>query len=212
MASGSCSECKKSLAEFKVGTKTCSRSCREKRSRRLTRARKLGGSESPYSPEVRAVALAARRDAKNIVPDLVLSEALPIIREQLTDEVVKSLGSMLALVPAAIAAIKEDVSNPDPMVHQRASELVMRYTLGHKSIAPPSQDVAPAPMTVNLLIPGSGSDPDLALDVSMPGEADEIKECIECRSHKPAPDFVAGSDRCTACDDAFRTKVTERFG
>ena len=209
-----CSEpgCNKSLEGMSPKAITCSRSCGEKRRRRLARMKKAAGSKSPYPPEVQDVAEAARHEAKDIAAELTREELRPVVREALTEDVLNSLGDMVRLVPTAIGVIADGLENGDPQTKQRYAELVMRYTLGHKSIAPASAEQAPAPMTVNLLIPASGSDPTQAqVQAALPGEADELKQCVECGNEKPAPEFVAGSDRCQTCDDDFRAKVQARF-
>lgn len=199
----------------KPGHKTCgSRSCQGKRQRRIARARKASGEQTPYAPELQAVQKAAARDAKDAAADVLREELRPVVREALTADVLHSLQGMVALVPKAIETLGKDLECKDALVRERARETVLRYTLGHRSIQPPTADQQPSPMTVVLNVPGSGASAEVALATPhvVVAEAEEIRECMECRLQKADSEFVAGSDRCQACHDAKMAEIEARFG
>lgn len=203
----------------KPGHKTCgSRSCQNKRYRRLKRAQREGGSQSPYSPELQDIQNEAKRDAKAVGAEVARELLRPIVAEALTPDVLLGLQGMVKLVPGAIEALQKDIQHGDAVTRQRAYELVLRYTLGHKSIAPPPADQQPSPMTVVLNVPASGADVEVAAatppilpELDAESEATEIRDCAECHLPKTEEEFVAGSDRCQACHDEVAARVAARF-
>lgn len=187
---------------------TCSKRCRQRRSERLKRQRSNNGKKTPYPPELQDLHAEAQRDAKALLPQVMRDELRPIVREALTEDVMRGIGDMVTLVPEAIEALQRQLQSDDDQVSNRAATLILRYTLGHSSIAPPPQTPASGGMTVVFNVPQSGSDPDAA---PVEAEATEEKVCMECSKHKPAADFYAGSDRCNECHERITNNALARF-
>jgi hypothetical protein len=205
-----CKERRLARADYK----TCgTRSCRGKRSRALAKANKTNrGKDSPYTPEVRDIAMEAARGANNkdIAVAATREVAREVVREAMTQDIIEALQGMVLLVPAAKEALEEDLKGDDPVARQRAYELVFRYTMGNKSIAPPPKEEAAQPMQVILNIPGSGAQLPANGELPVPAEAVEVRECMECGEMKT--EFVANSDRCTDCHNKVMKRIEERFG
>jgi PBSX family phage terminase large subunit len=165
-----CSECGEPLAGRPLGTKTCSTSCRQKRSRRLAKQRKniarKGGEYPAHLSELSAV---ARDVAPDLMRDVIREEARPIAREALTEDVLRSTQELLALTPLAVAEHRLDLASGDERVRQKATEFVLRYTLGNQSIAPTATN-NPAPMQVVLNWPTAGAPPAEAPEVAVDGQ------------------------------------------
>lgn len=219
-----CSECPNDLPAGHK--KTCSDACRQRRTRRLKRIRKEAGQHSPYrDTPLEGVHQVVTGKVRDVVHEVAKEEVRPIVREALTEDVVAGIAGLIKLVPDAVQTLQEQLAVDDPLVRQRATELVLRYTLGHKSVAPPPVDQQPSPMTVVFNVPRNAADL-VPQDVTesplpLPAETEDIpdadvmfdketRECCEC--HLPKTDFVAGSERCTDCHAKVVAQVQARFG
>lgn len=202
-----CSEyavCGRLLVNKTAQAKTCSPACRSRRSDRLKRAKAKGGR--PADPDH-----VTRAQIKDAASELVKEELRPIIREALTQDILDGLGELVAMVPAAIAALKLDLASDDETVRQRAYTAVMRYTLDNKAIAPASAEQAPAPMQVVFAMPRPG-DAAPPLPEAQPSEATELATCAECDTEQPRSNMVANSERCQSCHDEVQARVAAKFG
>lgn len=207
-----CSECTNKLTyptgEPKpAGTKTCGVKCRSARARRLKReAKARGGDNRPAHVQQISDAL----KSGDALHDAAVQEFKPLVREAMTASVLQGIDSLIGLTPVAIRALEDDLSNLDDTIRQRAYTLLLKYTMGNPSVAPPSTTVAPAGLTVQFNLPRPGDDP--AAPVSVPAEFEELRTCEDCGAEKQAREFVAGSNRCETCHDGMRSMLTERFG
>jgi hypothetical protein len=223
-----CTECPASLEGKPPTAKTCSSPCRKKRARRIARARKQGGAKGGSYPEHLSELSAVARDvAPDLMRDVIREEARPIAREALTEDVLRATQDLLKLTPKAVENIAADMASGDERIRQKATEFVLRYTLGNQSIAPTATN-NPAPMQVVLnwptappaVIEGSAVEleqPALAEPVVDAPEHIELPEgalrdCMWCHKTKPVAEFVGVSDRCQACHDDVLADVRERFG
>lgn len=143
----------------------------------------------------------------DMVHEVFKEELRPVVREAITEDVLRSVGQMMRLTPKMIELIERDMEDDDPTVRQKAYTLLARYTLGNASVAPAPAEQAQAPMQVVFNLPRPGSD---APDV--PEEAVELRECCECHQHKPEDAFVANSERCVDCHQEVQDRVHARFG
>jgi hypothetical protein len=126
-------------------------------------------------------------------------------------------------IPKAAQTIVQDLDDPDPDVHQKAATLLLKYTLGNSSIAPPpvgAQDSAP--MQVFIGMPQQGAPaavdseatevPEIEAVPQAPEQAEEPeRECLECHLFKPPSEFVGASHRCNDCQKKLMDSVTERY-
>lgn len=199
-----CSECPKSIRGKVRGTKTCSTACRSRRARRLKAAKHKSPTLPPGVAEVTDVV--TRKNVRDVAHTVMAEELRPLVREQLTEDVVSGIGKMMALTPTAINALEAQIASPDETISQRAVALLLKYTLGNPSVAPPPAGAAPGGLTVQFNLPRPG-------DTEPRGVLDgEIRECLDCKTFKPDEVFVAGSDRCQECFDGMSNMLVERFG
>lgn len=217
MAKRICSEygpnnpnCKRTLD--RPTQKTCSDACRNRRARRLKKQRleasRKGGENNAHPEHLATLAAAVNKNAKQVAHETLKEEMKPIVREAITEDVLKSINDLVALTPKMVAAIEEDLNNEDDKyLRQKAYSLLARYTLGNSSVAPAPATAAPGPMQVVFQLPRPGDDGQPPITV----EVEELRTCMECQATKPAGEFVANSERCQACHDAVHEKVRARF-
>lgn len=210
MAKRICSECSNRLE--RSTQKTCSTACRSKRARRLKKQRleasRKGGESNAHPEHLATLAAAVNKNAKQVAHETLKEEMKPIVREAITEDVLKSINDLVALTPKMVAAIEEDLNNEDDKyLRQKAYSLLARYTLGNSSVAPAPATAAPGPMQVVFQLPRPGDDGQPPITV----EVEELRTCMECQATKPAGEFVANSERCQACHDALQEKVRARF-
>lgn len=208
-----CTECSAPLVNEDgtpkpAGTKTCSIKCKSKRGRRIKAARLAASSKSPYAPELQDMAAAAQGKAVDVAQQVMAEELRPIVREAITHDVLRAIETLVGLNEDAIAVLKTQLESDDETIAQRAATLIMKYTLGNPSVAPPPSEKAPAPMTVTFNIPRPG---DMSQPESAPAEAVELRTCTDCGNAKPEQDFVGASPRCQECFDGLHEDLKERF-
>lgn len=204
MASRKCTECGASLREKQASAITCSEKCRKARTRRLAKKRTVKVPEH-LAPMKDAVAKATTD--MDAVHEVVKDELRPVVREAITDDVLLAVDKLMRnVVPAALAAIEDDIRNGDAEVRQRAYTLLMKYTLGNPSVAPKPDAPSGQPIQINFELPRPGSAP------AIEAEAEELRICSECGTERPVDEFLEASTRCTHCDAALRARVAERFG
>lgn len=210
-----CSECPNRLLDEDgnpkpSGTKTCSKSCRQKRSRRMAAQKKRAGQQSPHAVPVQPLREAVAGEVKDAIHSTAVEELRPLVREAMTDNVLDAIKTMVGLTPRAIEVLEEQMASTDETIAQRAATLFLKYTMGNPSVAPPPSEKAPTPMSVTFNIPRPG-------DTTPPGPAQqhgdpvELRECGDCSQHKPDDEFVSGSDRCQACFDELQQDIVARF-
>ena len=208
-----CSECGTALvtAEGKAkpaGTKTCSGSCRQARARRLKRQQKERGSKSPHAPEVRDIAAVARGEVKDLVHEVAKEELRPVVRDAMTEDVLRSIDRLVRLTPSAIDKLEEDLASSDETIRQRAYTLLLKYTMGNPSVAPAPTEQQPQGLTVIFNAPRPGDEPVVPqIEVA----AEELRKCADCGEEKPASEFVSNGPKCQACFDALHAKLAARF-
>jgi hypothetical protein len=207
-----CSECPAKLTyptgEPKpAGTLTCSVKCRSARARRLKReaAKRGGDKRSAHVQEVSD----ALKDG-DALHEAAVDEFRPLVREAMTDDVLRGIDLLIKATPLALAALQADLTNSDDAIRQRAYTLLLKYTMGNPSVAPPSQQAAPAGLTVQFNLPRPGDDP--AATSSTPATSSELRTCDDCGTEKPDSEFEGASNRCQVCHDGMRGLLKQRFG
>lgn len=207
-----CSECPNTLAGKPPQTKTCGDACRLKRSRRIRRANQeveeFAERNNAGAAEIAAI---VRREAPDVVTKVMREQLQPIVREALTEDVLRAVSDMVGLTPAAVAALNEDLESEDATVRQRAYSLVIKYTVGHPALVKPI-DAEHGQLVVNFNLPrpeGGGSEEHT--DAELP-EIQELRVCDRCGEEKDADELVAGSSRCLSCFAADKARILEQFG
>lgn len=218
-----CSECGDSLAGRKANTKTCSAECRSKRSRRLRGLTKSHRAEALLSPEVRELAQVVRGERGDVVDEVVKEELRPVVREAITEDTMRAVADLIALAPAAVSALREDLASDDATIRQRAYTLVTKYTIGHPAIVRPPEEESDKQLVVHFNIPRPDTSTDTSTDTSAPEIAeslvgtvieestDETRQCDMCGEDRPLDQFVSGSYRCHSCYAAQQQRARDLY-
>lgn len=204
-----CSECPKPLAGRSVTSKTCGNACRLKRSRRLRRVKQDHADFEVNYPGAGSAEVAAivRRESYDTVMRVTQSELTPIVREALTEDVLRAVQSMIGLTPRAVELLGEDLESEDATIRQRAYTLLIKYTAGHPALLQPKDSAHGSQLIVQFGLPR----PDAA-DLAPP-EAEVVEDiaCDMCGEDKPATEFESGSLRCKPCFETWKATVLEQF-
>lgn len=205
-----CSECPNTLDGKPPQTKTCGAACRVKRSRRL-RANKVRAGEALALPEHQKEIQEIVRGEKDDLTERVIQDELrPVVREAITDDVLRAIADLLALTPTVVSKLREDLEDEDPTIRQKAYTLIAKYTMGQASLIP-EEAGSDKQLVVNFELPRPDATPK-AVEVEAEEIESETKPCDICGTDKPLAEFVDGSDRCSVCWEAQRKEVEERFG
>lgn len=205
-----CSEpgCNNPLDGKDIKAKTCSPSCRQKRSRRLRKQKKEAGLAAAATPEQREIAERVRAERDDVAHKIIEQEVRPIVRESITEDTMRAIQDMVGLTPQAVRAIGEDLASEDATIRQRAYTLILKYTAGHPAIVRPPDEDKTQPLQVNFNLPRPPKEGEVGED-GEPTEVVETKECDMCEQHKPVDEFAANSDRCLNCYNEQRAKADE---
>lgn len=204
-----CSECAQPLSSRSVTSKTCSNACRLKRSRRLRRVKRDQEEFEDSYPGAGAQEVAAivRRESYDAVMRVTQAEVTPIVREALTEDVLRAVQQMIGLTPRAVELLGEDLESEDATIRQRAYTLLIKYTAGHPALLQPKDAEHGAQLVVQFGLPR----PDAADFVPEPTDIVELVTCDMCHEDKPATEFESGSLRCKPCFEEWKANVLEQF-
>lgn len=204
-----CSECAEPLSGRSPTSKTCGNACRLKRSRRLRRVKSDHADFEANYPGAGSAEVAAivRRESYDAVMRVTQSEITPIVREALTEDVLRAVQSMIGLTPRAVELLGEDLESEDSTIRQRAYTLLIKYTAGHPALLQPKDSDHGAQLVVQFGLPR----PDAA--ALLPPEAEVVEDitCDMCGEDKPATEFESGSLRCKPCFETWKATVLEQF-
>ncbi len=151
-------------------------------------------------------------DVPAIGREVMKEELRPVVREMLTEDVLRSIQKLVALTPDAVDKIAEDLHSDDLVLRNKAYTLITRYTIGHQSLVPPTEMEAQG-LTVNFHLPRPGDQPDSSDAVT--GSAveldadDEFRTCDMCGEEKPITEFIARSFRCSTCFEQQRERAAK---
>lgn len=205
-----CSECGSSLAGMSVRAITCSGACRLRRSRRIRRSnREVREFAEKHNSAAQEISAIVRREAPDVITRVMKTELAPIVREALTEDVLRSINQLVGLTPRAVQALSEDLDSPDTTLRQRAYTLLVKYTIGHPALVKADATEAGGQMVVNFNLPRPEEQP-APVDAEEPVE-EELAACDMCGAEKPLSEFVAGSTRCTECFETWRQKIRAEF-
>jgi hypothetical protein len=164
------------------------------------------------SPEQRELAERVRSERDDVAHKVIQEEIRPVVRESITEDTLKAIRDMVALTPATVAAIQEDLQSEDAVVRQRAYTLILKYTVGHQAIVRPPDEDRTQPITVNFQLdrPPQADAPDLPEQAEpVESTAVEVKTCDMCGKEDTADKFAANSTRCLSCYDKQRRRADE---
>lgn len=191
-----------------VQARTCSEKCRSTRSRRIKRTnRNVEAFAEANNAGAQEIAAIVRREAPDVITKVMKDELRPIVREALTEDVLRAVEQMLGLTPRAVELLAADLESEDSTVRQRAYTLVTKYTIGHPALLKADDGAGAGQITVNFALPR----PDDVPDETSPHEADVVRTCDSCSEDKPESEFVAGSDRCRTCFEEQKAEVLAAF-
>jgi hypothetical protein len=136
--------------------------CRSARARRLKReaAKRGGDKRSAHVQEVSD----ALKDG-DALHEAAVDEFRPLVREAMTDDVLRGIDLLIKATPPPSPRCEADLTNSDDTIRQRAYTLLLKYTMGNPSVAPPSQQAAPGGLTVQFNLPRPGDDPAAASSI-----------------------------------------------
>lgn len=140
----------------------------------------------------------------------------PVVRELLTEKVLLELQALTDLLPKAVARLASLLESDDDDTALKAATLLLKYTMGNSSIAPPPLEQTGTRLELNIGIPQqNGTERQYTIEgevVDAEPVTEDARECMDCHEVKPADDFMGQSQRCQACHDDMLNDVQKRFG
>lgn len=194
-----CTECDNPVSGRQI---TCSDRCRSRRSKRQRETLASG----------RDVPKLVTDEAERIAQEELRKQIVPVVREALTEEVLRGIESLVGSVPDAVLVAQELLKDDDPETRYKAAALIMRHSIGNRQIVPDVNASVDPNMTVIFNVPQQDRAAPNSTGTLVSGDAVETKECDSCFKHKPLDDFESGSDRCTECFNTMRAKAIATLG
>lgn len=198
-----CTECGKPLPEgSNASRKTCSDTCRSARSRRIKRQRQRGSNAPPGGDRPENEVYDAEQH--ELAAEVAREELRPIVREQISEEVVAAVGRMLGLSAHAVEVIERDLDHTDPQIRMKAAALVARYSMSDRLMP----ELPKPPMEIELTgmptpaPPESNGHHDTTAE-ELPG----LRVCHSCNEAKTENDFEANAPRCRECQARLRGEL-----
>ena len=204
-----CSECGAPLSGRSVRTKTCGDKCRKDRSKRIHRARAREREIEDQGTVAAEIANVVRREAPSAVTTILQEQLAPIVRESLTEDVLKAVAGLVNLTGTAVNALEEDLGSDDLVLRQRAYTLALKYTIGHPALLQPKDADGSGQLVVQFNLPRPDDIP--VFDNAGVIEAEPTQYCDMCNTEKPQSEFIAGSRRCETCHEDWKAKVIQEF-
>jgi hypothetical protein len=186
-----CSECPNEVTGRAI---TCGATCRSARRRRVDRQAASG----------RTVGALVTDDAERAAQEILRDELRPVVREALTEDVLRHIRTVIGKVPAAIDVLVGLLGSRDEDTRRQAAVALLRYSVGNKAIVPDINDGGTAPLTVHFNL----DRPD-AVGVGTAYDIVDFRTCDSCGEKKDADQFVSTSDRCQTCFDTMRASVAQ---
>lgn len=200
-----CTECGELLLQgSSPKRKTCSTNCRSKRSRRLKRVNNRSEQQT-LPPELARIADITHDDTAEIAHRVIQEEIRPVVREAITEDVLRSIKQIVALTPKAIEQIEADLESEDGYVRRKATEQVLKYTIGHQALLTKDDTANEKQLVVHFNLPRPDGEPEV-VDVDVE-EVSETHICDTCGADKPVSEFVDNSTRCSTCHDEIRERA-----
>lgn len=193
-----CTECGNPLPDgAPPSQKTCSGRCRSARSRRVRRARQRG-SNAPAGGQREEWAV-YDPEQHELAQQVASEELRPYVREQITEDVIQAIGSMMGLSAKAVRTIERDLDDPDPQIRMKAATLVARYTMSDRLIP----ELPKPALRVDLSgVPVPQHD-EAAPEPEVP-PAPGTRRCYSCDEERDEDEFESGAPRCRRCQAALK--------
>lgn len=205
MALRTCSECPNPLPlTARKDQKTCTPSCRAKRSRRLRRQKVTA---KQYPVHLKQMSEAVNHEAPNVAHEVLVEELRPVVREAITEDTLRALDKLVGLTPRMVECIEEDLYSEDATIRQRAYTLLAKYTVGHHAVVQPEDKTPGQQLVVEFNLPRPGAGEVQGHEAAVELEATEVRSCDTCGADKPITEFIANSHRCATCYDELRAKA-----
>jgi hypothetical protein len=201
-----------SLANRGPKALTCGDNCRKDRSRRLKRQKSEAGRIEQLTPEQRELTEITRGERDDVAHRIVQEELRPVVREAITEDVMRSIQEFVGLSPKAVKALTEDLESEDVTIRQRAYTLWAKLTIGHPALVTRDDDPNQKQLIVNFELPRPDDPEPIEAEVVPEAAANEgERACDLCGELRREEEFVDGSDRCRYCWEQQRAEVAAKF-
>lgn len=207
-----CSECGGALPTTSRGHRTtCSNKCRLARKRRLDKEAARWQEDNDAHTGTQVMRAQARDEVRAELPHVIQQELRPVVREAITEEVIRAINELVGLAPLAVAKIHEDIQSDDALIRQKAYTLLMKYTVGHPSLVQPADTAQGSQINVSFELPRPDQHA-IQTDADAEVIPEEDKSCDMCQEVKPASQFVANSARCLSCFESWKATILSEHG
>lgn len=203
MAQRPCAACGKLLPEGYRG-KTCDAKCRKRLARQKAAQRRSAAAVGGQRTAENFSGLVDADEALKAAQAVLEKELTPIVREAITDDVIRAIAALGKLTPALVESLAKDLTSSNDFVRTRAQAIIAKYTLGQAEGGPRDPR-----LVINL---GQMPDPSLdQIDRVDQVESVELRECESCGEAKPLSDFDGDAPRCRDCQRNLRTDLERRY-
>jgi len=205
-----CHNCGENLPEDShASRKFCNDACRSQYNRKA-----LGGSGVTTMHDARALAKKlAFKDMEDVVREVLREEIRKTITQHVHDNVLGAAEAMTALLPEAIGALAVDLQDQDPIFRQRATNIILKYTMGMDKTNPDGEDTRIININHNVPIPegnfGAALSETIDAIIEEAETPTEWERCYRCGEEKH-PDAGVHNQQgfeCRAC--MVRRKLSE---
>lgn len=201
---GVCEICSTPLYDSRA--KTCSPAHKKARSRALKKDAANNRANLRPDPDV----------LREVTQNVIAEEVRPVIREELTEDVLRAIKRMVGLTPQVVDAIEKDLASDNEFLRQHAYQTLLKYTVGSRALLP---DLAEENLPMTVIINGierpqvgafaAGTGHTLAIEGTATEDAPLGKLCDACGNYKDPREFIAESDRCVTCYERIRSEAAQ---
>lgn len=202
-----CSECTNSLAGLGPKATTCGATCRTRRARRKAKeALELGEGG------VAAIERQARGDLHAQLPAVTREQLIPVVREAITEDVMRAIKEMVGLTPLAVAALQRDLQSEDDVIRGKATATALKYTVGHPALVTHEDSAAGSQINVTFALPRPDDIQTTDVDAKViEPDPEPDRTCDLCHETKPAAEMYPGADRCWDCFTKWQQTIRTQY-
>lgn len=128
--------------------------------------------------------------------EVIQKQLEPVVREAVTEDIMKAIRDMVGLTPKAVLAIEEDLGSDNETTRQRAYTLIMKYTAGHPALVRPPEEDRTQAIQVNFALPRPEQE---TVTVEVEELDTDTRQCEKCNQVKSQNEFVGVATLCNSC-------------